>query len=853
MTLSPFIHLKSRTSYSPLEGAIKIGEVISLCKENDMPAVAITDSANLFGSMHFSMDCAKAGIQPIIGCILRISSDNANDKEAEYKLPVLVQNEAGYNNLLKLVSISYIENEEKPSYLSFHHLAHYSEGLIALSGGVDGMIEQALITNRREEAEKNLHTLAEIFKDRFYIELNRHGLDAQKNIEESLIELAYANEIPLVATNDVYFSDRDMFEAHDALMCIASGRLVEDDDRPKLNEEYYFKSGEEMQELFSDIPEAIENTVNIAKRCGYMSPCRKPLLPSSSDDDLFDEEKEFERLAREGLDKRLEATNGGVAPLEEYKTRLEYELGIIKKMEFPGYFLIVSDFIRWAKKHDIPVGPGRGSGAGSVVAWALEITDLDPLKYGLIFERFLNPERVSMPDFDIDFCQERRAEVIHYVQEKYGADKVAQIITFGKLQSRIVLRDVGRVLNMPYGKVDRISKLIPFNPANPVNLAQAIELEPQLQEEIDNDEEIAKMVEIGLKLEGLNRHCGTHAAGVVIGDRQLDELLPLYKDPNSDMPVVQYSMKYAEEAGLVKFDFLGLKTLSVIAQTVKFIKRRDIIIDIAHLPENDEKTYKMLSKGDSMGVFQLESSGMQDVLQRMKPDTLEDIIALVSLYRPGPMDNIPTYIACKHGKEKPNYMHPLMENILKETFGVIIYQEQVMEVAQKLGGYTLGGADILRRAMGKKIHAEMEKQREVFVSGSVKNNIDKGTASGIFDLIAKFAGYGFNKSHAAAYAVISYQTAYLKAHYPVEFFAASMNYDMGNTDKLGAFIEEAKKNGIDVLPPDINKSYAYFAVEDGAIRYALGALKNVGIEAVEEMVRIREGVIENPPTLSERV
>jgi len=848
MTNPSFIHLKVHSAYSLLEGAIKIKELVKLCQKNNMPAVAVTDSANLFGSMEFSLECAKNGIQPIIGCILNCEITNAQKKqETTFKLPVLVKNKIGYKNLLRLVSDSYLKNIENPSFIEFSSLTNNTDGLIAFSGGAEGIIEQCLLTNRAEEANKYLDKLSELFPKSFYIELNRHGLSEQNQIEEQLIAIAYEKNIPLVATNDVYFPDRDMHEAHDALMCIAEGHYVEDDDRKKVNEEHYFKSQEEMQELFTDIPEAIENTVYIAKRCAFMSPARSPLLPKSSDDDLFNETEEFIKQAREGLERRLanieankDTVNQGEGDwTQEYKSRLEYELDIITKMEFPGYFLIVSDFIKWSKRHDIPVGPGRGSGAGSLVAWSLEITDLDPIRYGLLFERFLNPDRVSMPDFDIDFCQDRRDEVIEYVQKKYGIDKVAQIITFGKLQSRIVLRDVGRVLNIPYNTVDRICKLIPFNPASPVTLGEAIKLEEQIQDEMDSDENVAKMVEIGLKLEGLNRHASTHAAGLVIAGRPLNELLPLYKDARSDMPVVQYSMKYAEESGLVKFDFLGLKTLTVISQTCKFLAKRGVEVDITNLPENDEKTYKLLGEGKGIGIFQLESSGMRDTLRKMKPDCLEDIIALVSLYRPGPMENIPTYIKCKHGEEKPQYLHPLMKDILEETFGVIIYQEQVMEIAKKLAGYTLGGADILRRAMGKKIKAEMDSQRAVFVKGAVKNGIEKGLASQIFDLIAKFASYGFNKSHAAAYALIGYQTAYLKAHYPVEFIASSMNYDMHNTDKLGIFIEEAKKFNIKILPPDINKSMPYFNVEDGAIRYGLGAIKNVGIEAMEEMVLIR--------------
>jgi DNA polymerase-3 subunit alpha len=596
----------------------------------------------------------------------------------------------------------------------------------------------------------------------------------------------------------------------------------------------------------------VENTVMIAKRCSVMSPKRKPILPRFGDGSAS-EDDQLREQGRAGLKYRLEnyvftpdMTEERKEELrKEYGERLEFELDVICKMQFPGYFLIVSDFIKWSKEHDIPVGPGRGSGAGSLVAWALLITDLDPLRYGLLFERFLNPERVSMPDFDVDFCQDRRGEVISYVQQKYGRDQVAQIITFGTLQARAALRDVGRVLQLPYGMVDRTCKLVPANPANPVKLAEAIEIEPLLKEAIKSDEQISSMVDIALKLEGLYRHASVHAAGVVIADRPLHQLVPIYRDPNSDMPVVQYSMKYAEMAGLVKFDFLGLKTLSVLQQAVKFVARKGIELDLLKLPEGDVPTYELLGKGEAAGVFQLESAGMRDTLRKLKPDCIEDIIALVSLYRPGPMNNIPTYIARKHGHEFPTYPHKDVKSILEETYGVIIYQEQVMQIAQKLAGYSLGDADLLRRAMGKKIREEMEAQRGKFTTAAVERGVDKSVATGIFDLMAKFAEYGFNKSHAAAYALIAYQTAFLKANHPVEFLAASMNYDAHNTDKLAMFREEANKMGIALLTPDVNKSHAIFEVEmqpDGerAIRYGLGAVRNVGAAAMEAMVAERE-------------
>ncbi|MCZ6744460.1 MAG: DNA polymerase III subunit alpha, partial [Alphaproteobacteria bacterium] len=648
-----------------------------------------------------------------------------------------------------------------------------------------------------------------------------------------------------------------MFEAHDALICIAEGAYVADGARRKLTPEHRFKTAAEMRALFADLPEAADNTLVVAKRCAFKLSPRSPILPAFPVADGVTEAEALRSEAEEGLERRLE-THVFAASMDEagrkkaarpYRERLEYELGVIADMGYPGYFLIVADFIKWAKGNDIPVGPGRGSGAGSVVAWSLTITDLDPLRFGLLFERFLNPDRVTMPDFDIDFCQDRRDEVISYVQQKYGRGRVAQIITFGKLQARAALRDVGRVLGMPYGQVDRICKLVPNNPANPVGLADAIASEPQLQEMRADDATVARLLDIAQKLEGLYRHASTHAAGVVIGDRPLDATIPLYRDPRSDMPVTQFSMKYVEMAGLVKFDFLGLKTLTVLERARALIAESGVTLDLSGLAFDDAATYEMLTRGETTGVFQLESSGMRDVLRKLRPDSFEDIIALVALFRPGPMDNIPRYIACKHGNEQPDYLHPSLEQILKPTFGVMIYQEQVMQIAQVLAGYSLGSADVLRYAMGKKVKSEMEEQRRHFIDGAVARGVDEGTARHIFEQVYKFAGYGFNKSHAAAYALIAYQTAYLKANYPVEFLAASMTLDLGNTDKLNAFRQELERLGIRLLPPDINASAAVFAVETGpagerAIRYALGALKNVGVQAMEAVVKERE---ENGP------
>ncbi|WP_374651840.1 DNA polymerase III subunit alpha [Dongia sp.] len=863
MAHADFVHLRVHSAYSLSEGAIRNKQLVDLCRRNAMPAVAVTDTGNLFGAMEFSSYAKDAGVQPIIGCQLGLARERDPHQmqvPAPDQIVLLAQSEAGYANLTKLSSDSYLKSEPGTApQVSLDDLAAHTEGLIALTGGPKGLIGRLLQEGQDAAAEAALRHLAAMFPGRLYIELMRHGLDEETRIEESLINLAYAHNLPLVATNDVYFSDEGMYLAHDALLCIAGGTYVAETSRRKVTREHRFKSGAEMSALFADIPEAIANTLVIARRCAYMPPARKPILPAFSDGKSEDEA--LREMAQKGLDKRLAAMGlTGEEAQKPYRDRLAFELGVIIQMGFPGYFLIVAEFIQWAKAHGIPVGPGRGSGAGSVVAWSLTITDLDPLRWGLLFERFLNPERISMPDFDIDFCQDRREEVIRHVQERYGRDKVGQIITFGKLQARAAVRDVGRVLQMPYGQVDRLSKLIPNNPANPISLKEAIEGERQLRDAMDEDPSVKRLMEIAQKLEGLYRHASTHAAGVVIGDRALDELVPMYRDPRSDMPVTQFNMKDVEKAGLVKFDFLGLKTLSVLRTADNLLRKRGIELDIDHLPLDDENTFTMLGKGDATGVFQLESSGMRDVLRKLKPDRFEDIIAVVALYRPGPMDNIPKYINCKHGREAPDYLHPSLEGILKETFGIMIYQEQVMQIAQVLSGYSLGGADLLRRAMGKKIKEEMEAQRKLFVDGAVERGVKAEKAAEIFDQVNKFAGYGFNKSHAAAYAFVSYQTAWLKANYPVEFFAASMTYDMGNTDKLNAFRQELNRIGIKLLQPDVNKSEPTFVVEaqaDGslAVRYALGAVKNVGLGSVEAMVKVRAegGPFRNLEDFCERI
>lgn len=820
-----FIHLRVHSVYSLLESSVKIEELIGLCLQNKMPAVAVTDSGNLFGSLEFAEYAASRGIQLIIGCNIIV-----RHLEQNLSILLLAKNEQGYTNLVTLVSESFKKrkNNSDIPYVDFDELLSFNTGLIALTGGC---LAQLLLEQDKETVEK----LLSAFDGHLYVELQRHGLNKELELEEALIDFAYQRNIPLVATNDVFFSNRSDYEAYDILTCISEGSYALENNRKKLTTEHYFKSVEEMEELFSDIPEAIYNTLVIAKRCSYMPRSRQPILPKFPCRENKTENEELREQAVAGLEFRI--ANETDINLKQYYDRLNYELSVITSMNYAGYFLIVSDFIRWSKANSIPVGPGRGSGAGSIVAWSLQITDLDPIKFGLIFERFLNPDRISMPDFDIDFCQEKRDLVIDYVQKKYGY--VAQIITFGKLQARAVLRDVGRVLQMPYSQVDKISKMVPFNPVNPVTLSQAIEFDQNLQKERDSDEVIAKLLDISLKLEGIYRHVSTHAAGIVICDQKLENFVPVYYDPNSALPITQYSMKYVEKAGLIKFDFLGLGTLTLIDHVCRLINRDEKKFDISSVSLIDQRTYEMLSRGDSIGVFQLESSGMREALIKLKPDCIEDIIALISLYRPGPMDNIPTYVARKHGLEKPDYIHPLLEKVLKETFGVIIYQEQVMEIARILSGYSLAEADLLRRAMGKKIKEEMDKQRELFVQGATKNGVDYDRASYIFDLVAKFAGYGFNKSHAAAYAIISYQTAYLKANYPLEFFTALMNLNIDDRDKLNLFYHAAKFSGVAVLSPDISKSKAEFSIEDEHIRYGIAALRNVGFAIAEGIVNAR--------------
>ncbi len=846
-----FVHLHVHSSYSLLESALTIARLAELAKADRQPALALTDTDNMFGALEFSEKMAGVGVQPIVGCALAIDFGDQEARPgaqppASPRIVLLAAREDGYRSLMRLNSRAFLETapNEKPR-IKAAWLDGHTDGLIALTGGPGGPLDAAIAAGQSHLAGTRLEALARHFGDRLYVELQRHGLPAERAAEEALLELAYAQGLPLVATNASLFATREDYEAHDALICIAEGRFVAESDRRQYTAEHRFKTRAEMAEAFADLPEALASTVEIARRCAFRPRKRAPVLPRFSvgaEGAAVDEAAELRKRAEAGLEHRLKLH--GLASgrsVEDYRERLAFELNVIERMKYPGYFLIVSDFIQWAKQHGIPVGPGRGSGAGSLVSYALTITDLDPLRFALLFERFLNPERVSMPDFDIDFCQDRRDEVIRYVQERYGHERVAQIITFGTLQARGVLRDVGRVLQMPYGQVDKLCKLVPQNPVNPVKLGQAIDDEPRLQAARDADPVVRRAFDVARKLEGLHRHASTHAAGIVIGERRLDEMVPLYRDPKSLMPVTQFNMKWVEEAGLVKFDFLGLKTLTVLQTAIALVKQRGIDIDLPSIPLDDEKTYALLARAEAVGIFQLESQGMRRALLDMRPDRFEDIIALVALYRPGPMANIPTYCARKHGMEEPEYIHPKLEPVLRETYGVIVYQEQVMQAAQVLSGYSLGEADLLRRAMGKKIRAEMQKQKSRFVSGCIERGIEQNQAETIFELLERFADYGFNKSHAAAYALVAYQTAYMKTNYPVEFLAASMTLDMGNTDKLAEFRAEAERLGIKVEAPSINRSGVTFDVEGATIHYALAALKGVGRQAVEAIVEARGG------------
>jgi DNA polymerase-3 subunit alpha len=845
-----------------LEGAIEPKTIAKLAKERGFPAAAICDRNGLYGAVMFAKACRDEGVQPIIGALLGIEREGSGGKgpghsqgahQIDY-LPLFAQDDTGYANLCHLVSRAHLDRPlELDPHVRLADLEGRTEGLIALTGAAEGALTRLFAEGQGAAANAHCTALQAFFRGRLYIELARHGDKVCEAAEEALIELAYARDLPLVATNPARFAEPHMHQAHDAMLCIAGSTYLDTEERERSNPESFVKSAPMMEELFADLPEATANTLVIAQRCALAPPDRAPILPSLAGD-LEGEARMLEEQSRAGLEARLETYEELTSEEREaYFERLEYEVGIIVKMGFPGYFLIVADFIQWAKSRDIPVGPGRGSGAGSIVAWALTITDLDPIRLGLLFERFLNPERVSMPDFDIDFCETRRGEVIRYVQAKYGEDHVAQIITFGKLKARAVLRDCGRILQMSYGQVDRLCKMVPNHPTDPWDLKRALNGAPDFRREYMNDNEVKRLVDLALNLEGLPRNSSTHAAGVVIGDRPLAQLVPLYRDPRSDMPVTQFDMKHVESSGLVKFDFLGLKTLSVLRKAVDLLDQRGIAIDLGALPLDDPAVYALMQKGNTVGVFQLESDGMRRTLTAVKPTNFGDIIALVSLYRPGPMDNIPLFGQRKAGEVPIEYPHEKLAEILAETYGIFVYQEQVMQAAQILAGYSLGDADLLRRAMGKKIQAEMDQQRVIFVEGCSRvSGIEAKKANELFDLINKFAGYGFNKSHAAAYALLAYQTAWLKAHYPEEFYAASMCFDLHHSDKLSVFVDDARRypaadgagGGITVLAPDINRSEARFSVEQTeegyAVRYALAGIRNVGEKAMEAIVAERK-------------
>lgn len=906
----PFYHLRTRSEYSLLTSACKLADLENYIKENNVKAMCLMDDMSLSAGLRWSMHLQDLKVKPLIGLNVFIGKENYSLDNTYPQLGLIAKSEKGYLNLLKILQCGHFEHNEndfQQLWITMQDLEKYAEDVILLTGGYRGVIGYEFLNYGQKTATETLDEICHVFGDRAYIELTRHGRTKEKELEDFLIDYAYKNNIPLVATNDVCFLKREHFKAFDALACIRDKVFLSDQTRKRLNEEYYLKSAKEMEELFSDIPEAIENTENIVKRCNFLIHKRKPTLPHFYDSTEKEAEM-MEKLAKEGMEERFYQINWETAihKKEDYWKRLKYEIDVIKKMGFPGYFLIVSDFVQWSKHNGVAVGAGRGSGAGSLVAWCLKITEVDPLEYGLFFERFLNPERVSMPDFDIDFCQENRWKTIEYVMNKYGKESVARIITYGKMKAKMVIKDVGRVMQMSFNETNEIVKLIPFNPLEPITIEKALEMIPKLKEAKENDPKMAKLMDIAMDLEDLNRNTSMHAAGVVIGDKPLIEIGPIcseedenididnedeeslndrqiqsinhaieeldengnpikknhhkqdikntgiagidwfYSKPENRIAVFGYDMKDCEKIGLVKFDFLGLQTLTVLAKACKMIKQNTgIEINIDTLPTDDKKTFDLLAKGHLKGVFQLETPLPRNALKRIKTNKILDIAAITSLNRPGPMENMPAFIRRKMGEEKIEYYHPILEPILKETYGIIIYQEQVMEVARKIAGYSLGEADLLRRAMGKKIKEEMEKQKSVFCEKAEKLGlVSKMEAEELFDVIAKFAGYGFNKAHAVSYTIISYQTAYLKAHYPVEFMVALMNLDINKTDKLNGFVSEARNMGIEIIQPDINTSTAEFSCREGKIVYALGAIKGMGVGLANEICKIRDEKIE---------
>ncbi len=839
-----FNNIKIHTQYSICEGAIKIDELAEYCKKNKVKSLGLTDSYNLCGALEFSEKLSKVGTQPIIGTQLNLLENNIIGK-----ITLFAKTEEGYKNLTKLSSLSYLKKKEiaDPS-CELKDLIDNNKDLILLTGNHRDFFGKLFQANKLKNFEKIISLLKKSYLNRLYFEVQRHNENEEKNFENYILNNSKVFKIPLIATQEVFYIYQEMYEAHDALRCIGEKSYIDDKNRFKLSNQHYLKQDMELKNLYSDIPEALENNYNFHLRFNFKPKKSKPILPSIANSNKNSPQDELFRQAKNGLDNRIknfilkknkEKSEDKIK--EVYEDRLRHEINIINSMNYSSYFLIVSDYIKWAKKNSIPVGPGRGSGAGSLVAYCLDITDLDPIEYDLIFERFLNPDRISMPDFDIDFCEEKRDRIFEYLKTKYK-DGVAHIITFGKLKARMALRDVGRVLGLSYGHVDRLCKMVPFDPSRPLTLQESIDREPRFKEEVKNNLKVKKLLELSLKLEGLNRNMATHAAGVVIAGDKLSEQFPLYVDHSSNLilPSTQYDMYSSENAGLVKFDLLGLKTLTVIDKTLKRLKSKNINLDITKINQNDKKVYSLLSTGETTGLFQLESAGMREAIKQMKPNKFDDIIALVALYRPGPMSNIPIYNDCKNGIKEPDYIHPTLKKILTPTYGIIIYQEQVMQIAQTLAGFTAGEADILRRAMGKKKKAELDKQKERFINGAIKNGIAKDVANFVFTKIEPFAQYGFNKSHAAAYALIAYQTAYLKTYFKDDFIAATMTTELTNTSKLREFVEELKRLKVEIIRPSINKCYAEFKAKDGKIFYGLGAVKNVGFQAVSNIIKERE-------------
>jgi DNA polymerase III subunit alpha len=839
-----FNNFKIHTQYSICEGAIKIDDLANHCKENRISNIGICDSYNLCGALEFAEKISKAGTHPIIGTQINFTLENFIGK-----LPLFARSSQGYKNLIKLSSKSYLDsNEMMDAHCKVSDLENINDGIILLSGNHHGFFGKLFKLNKLKQAEETIIQLKKIFKDRFYLEIQRHNEKEEENYENFIIKLSNANQIPLIATQEIFYLKKEMYEAHDALVCIGKKNFVDDPNRLKFSDQHFIKKNEDVIDLFNDIPEALENNFNFPYRFNFKPKKLAPVLPTIKTKENITVEDELLTQAKKGLKNRLEnyilkkkSNLDKEKRLKLYEDRLLHELNIINSMNFPGYFLIVSDYIRWSKKNNIPVGPGRGSGAGSLVAYCLDITDVDPIEFDLIFERFLNPDRISMPDFDIDFCEEKRNLVFEYLKSKYK-NGVAHIITFGKLKARMAIRDMGRVLGLPYGQVDKISKMIPFDPSRPLSLKESIDREPRFKEEIKNNKKVEKLIELSLKVEGLNRNMATHAAGVVIAGENLSQQVPLYKDHSANLilPSTQFDMHSSENAGLVKFDILGLTALTVISKTIKMLKQKNINLDISKIDLQDQSVFKLLSTGETTGLFQLESTGVRATLRQMKPTEFNDIVALVALYRPGPMSNIPTYNECKNGQRTPDYIHETLEQILKPTYGIIIYQEQVMQIAQTLASFTAGEADILRRAMGKKKRTELEKQKEKFISGALKNNIKKDVANYVFTKIEPFADYGFNKSHAVAYALIAFQTAHLKTYYKEEFIAASMSTTLTNTSKLREYVEELKRLKVEVIRPSINNCFAEFRADTNKIFYGLGAIKSVGFEAISNIVNERE-------------